>query len=780
MPDSEKNLSSQKKEDNHNTRNEQQKDNSFFNKKIPDLKSFEGYQNNQDSNKKNSQHNHKENDEPNLQPRKKQTKQPNNKINHNNPQNTKIPKKTNPLSTNPAISAGKNNVGKKALEANNNISSPNQSALAQEKEKNSTKLKEQLQKNTLRAINNVFMPLINRKTEEEKEEEEEEKKDNKPKLNKKGKSPNIYKMIGKIPKKKALIIGTAILVSFSLIIFIASFVNSMEDRFADLRAVGSAGVPGDVDKVAGNNQALKDMYNRMIAVQNEYAQNGKVFSVDLLAAVYHVLSFRNKDIRPHTMTEALIREIADYMFKEDCIETTDSNGNIIRRCTYTYSEEVFRNNLTTQFFPKYVGNGSSSKATEEVFEYLKEYKDLYGNTNPINMSSNGVCSYEIPGFVIGGSVRPVNLSVSNLHVRLMQTAMFGGVDGQPIPDEELVEFEKYILGVSWGEFSSGNSEAEKAQLIAARSYALARPTVMGTTGGRGLIQENGQWILSLCNSVADQVYCDPDQGCSRDVSSGQNSQVYSGATKKITYKPALASDAILRVYASEVNGVVLTDNNDNVIYTPYNSTLQNDFKAKGDQGWDYVSILLSHYASLGATKVKQMSCSAGTSGGGYASWKQNDPRWGSITLGNSGKSIAQIGCLATSVAMQIASSGVTTSVQDFNPGTFVEAMNKLGGFAGGLLQWGVVSSIAGGFNYQGQIVLSGKNKAEKLNTISNMLNQGYYLVAEVKGTTGEHWVAISGVNGNNITMMDPGSQATNMWSQYDWNNTSRIGYFKVS
>ena len=56
-----------------------------------------------------------------------------------------------------------------------------------------------------------------------------------------------------------------------------------------------------------------------------------------------------------------------------------------------------------------------------------------------------------------------------------------------------------------------------------------------------------------------------------------------------------------------------------------------------------------------------------------------------------------------------------------------------------------------------------------------------YAVAEVRGNTGQHWVAIERVNGNTIVMNDPGGDTgTDMWGYYNWNNTSTLAYFKVS
>ena len=150
-------------------------------------------------------------------------------------------------------------------------------------------------------------------------------------------------------------------------------------------------------------------------------------------------------------------------------------------------------------------------------------------------------------------------------------------------------------------------------------------------------------------------------------------------------------------------------------------------------------------------------------------------------MGNSGKTIKQIGCLVTSVSMQIARSGVQTNIQDFNPGTFVQFLNSHGGFvSGGNFVWGAATQAAPSFKYGGQISVSGMSREQKLNKIKELVNQkGVYVVAEVKGNTGQHWVAIDTVQGNTVKMMDPGSTATDMWGQYPWANTSTLAYYKV-
>ena len=51
----------------------------------------------------------------------------------------------------------------------------------------------------------------------------------------------------------------------------------------------------------------------------------------------------------------------------------------------------------------------------------------------------------------------------------------------------------------------------------------------------------------------------------------------------------------------------------------------------------------------------------------------------------------------------------------------------------------------------------------------------------MKGATpgNQHWVALTEINDNNITIVDPGSNATNLWSYYEWNKTSQFNYYKI-
>lgn len=95
----------------------------------------------------------------------------------------------------------------------------------------------------------------------------------------------------------------------------------------------------------------------------------------------------------------------------------------------------------------------------------------------------------------------------------------------------------------------------------------------------------------------------------------------------------------------------------------------------------------------------------------------------------------------------------------------------------GNLQYAGVTKAVPNFKYGGNVNLRGK-----LALITQYYNQGYYLTIEVKGATpgNQHWVAITGVNGNNVNIVDPESNSTDLWSSYEWSKSSQFNYFRVN
>ena len=206
--------------------------------------------------------------------------------------------------------------------------------------------------------------------------------------------------------------------------------------------------------------------------------------------------------------------------------------------------------------------------------------------------------------------------------------------------------------------------------------------------------------------------------------------------------------------------------------------MKNDYHFTPAQNKQLAELTDSKYASLWNGVIYGSSDS-----GEYVNWRQAGQSWSNIKIGNTNSTIGNIGCLVTSIAILIEKSGVPTpNIEPFNPGTFVEALNKNGGFDGsGNLQYAPISKVVPNFKYVGNVNLRGKSRSEKLALITQYVNAGYFVTEEAKGATpgNQHWVAITGVNGNNVTMVDPASNQTDLWSAYEWSKSSQFNYFKA-
>lgn len=572
------------------------------------------------------------------------------------------------------------------------------------------------------------------------------------------------------------------LIFMILILMIVLAVTDVFSNYDD--AIGISSTTGEETGGIIFNASSKeqqDFFDRIVSVKNSYQSNGKTVDALKIVAVYNVLNTNGAGLSYDDMTNSKIREIADAMF----------SGN-------SYSEDTFKTNLINNIIPKYLPNTSQKEResiADDVFEYIENYYDLVGKNNS-NCSSggSGSCDYDIKGYYISGKGNVIeNLKVSDLHVRLMQCGNgYGGTWGQPLAGEDLVPFEKYVLGVAYQEIGpSASEEGFKAQLVASRSFALARHADMA--GFHTLKEEDGKWVMQMASCTADQVYCNPDKGCSSSGGDGQGGQVHSGTTSGNFMKGPIAEDSPLRTYASEVEGEVLVNSSGNIIYASYYDTISNKFSDLGASGLNYKQILLQVYnqgsLNYGATDIQKASCGGSSGGvcattttGDWANWKQYEGSWINTPMGTSGKNIRQIGCLVTSISIQIARSGVKTNITgEFNPGSFVEYLNNHNGFvSGGNFVWAAATDAAPDFKYQDAIYVSGWSRDQKLAKLKDLTSQkGVYVVAEVKGNTGQHWVAIDSVQGDTVKMFDPGSASTDLWSEYNWANTSEFVYYKV-
>lgn len=206
--------------------------------------------------------------------------------------------------------------------------------------------------------------------------------------------------------------------------------------------------------------------------------------------------------------------------------------------------------------------------------------------------------------------------------------------------------------------------------------------------------------------------------------------------------------------------------------------MKNDYHFSSAQNKQLVELTDNKYASLWNGVIYGAADS-----GEYVNCRQAGQSWSNIKIGNTNSTLGQIGCLVTSISILIEKSGCNTTISPFNPGTFLEALNKNNAFDGsGNLQYAGVTRAVPNFSYVGNVNLRGKSRTEKLALITQYFNQGYYLAIEVKGATpgNQHWVAITGISGNNVIIVDPASDGTDLWSSYEWGKTSQFNYFKAN
>lgn len=206
--------------------------------------------------------------------------------------------------------------------------------------------------------------------------------------------------------------------------------------------------------------------------------------------------------------------------------------------------------------------------------------------------------------------------------------------------------------------------------------------------------------------------------------------------------------------------------------------MKNDYHFNAAQIKQYNELSSNEYASLWSGVIYGLNDT-----GEYVNWRQGGASWSNIKIGNTNSTIGNIGCLVTSIAILIEKSGANTTIIPFNPGTFVESLNRNGGFdSSGNLQYAAVNKAVPSFQYVGNVNLRGKSRAEKLLLINQYASQGYYLTIEVKGATpgNQHWVAIMSIDGNNVNIVDPASDKTDLWSAYEWSKSSQFNYFKAN
>lgn len=409
---------------------------------------------------------------------------------------------------------------------------------------------------------------------------------------------------------------------------------------------------------------------------------------------------------------------------------------------------------------------------------------LKKNAFDVNMGSGATastCDYNINGINAQTKVELINCSAKKDDYQVLDT----------------MTLEKYVAGVAIAEMGQNYAdEAMKAQLVAVRSYTLTR-----NIPEYGVGYDSSANVIRMRACENDQVYWDYSKDIYRGTGPNSNVATYSPEYQpregEIPWKKALSEDekSKYETIVSSVLGKYVIDSSGKVVQTGYINTTTDKFVelAKTNEGTEngkYPAILMAVYNNVSSVSTANCEMLYFGTAGEYSNWKQKTSLgapWGNVSLG-CGATINSVGCLITSIAMQIAYSGVPTgSIVDFNPGTFAQAMQaaKYIDCGGNLNSYAGISKLIPDFQFVGRIYLSGDD--EKRNqTIKEYAAQGYYIVIEVrKAYGGQHWVALDVKNSavadwKKIYIWDPASATRNTIDSKHQYKAGQFVYFKTS
>ena len=196
---------------------------------------------------------------------------------------------------------------------------------------------------------------------------------------------------------------------------------------------------------------------------------------------------------------------------------------------------------------------------------------------------------------------------------------------------------------------------------------------------------------------------------------------------------------------------------------------------------DQIIELSNYYKKLYGKYEEGETCISNTAGetGDYAQWKQYDSKWRDIKIGSDySDTVGNLGCLVTSLAIQISRSGtglgaLPSGKTEFNPESFVLGLKNNNGFdSGGSLIFAAVSKVAPKWKI-GDLKKTNISDSKKLaEAISSELSSSQngkqkFLILKIhhqKST--QHWVAVDHVSGDNVLIYDPGAPGTTLDENY--------------
>lgn len=139
--------------------------------------------------------------------------------------------------------------------------------------------------------------------------------------------------------------------------------------------------------------------------------------------------------------------------------------------------------------------------------------------------------------------------------------------------------------------------------------------------------------------------------------------------------------------------------------------------------------------------------------GDIVNWRQCDPEWANISIGDS--TVCRIGCTTTAISYIIAKSGTKLAVPEINPGVYA---SERSGYEGALINWNF-SKIAPKMKSYAGSDMTKSNYVEKISSIINTPIDGKqaFVLVEATDGGGTHWVAVDHIENGIVYVLDPSS-----------------------
>lgn len=475
--------------------------------------------------------------------------------------------------------------------------------------------------------------------------------------------------------------------------------------------------------------------------------------------------------------------------------------------------ELFRERKYRNKFKKLLKESRSGE--EALTTYLKDtwfskdagYKELFDGVDNTEELADAIIDDllnqkdDFEGYFFDNTVCSVNMSSigtveidemlkSNILVDVkVESCYTSDVDSCESMYSTPISMEKYIMGVTYEEIgvsSTSDIEKVKAQMVAAKSYAIGRSSSMGWDVKQ---TDDGSYVIQIRANTNDQDYCDIDTGCQDKINGAKRGPI-DDATR------ALMSEAW---EATKNDYIYDTDKKSTVGAFCQSRTGVCDFCSKGTclaheelsdyRNTAYDKILGDQYSSYAFISVQGDYADASIASGETCSisglgipddqfkfYYQTDyphvafcgatDHTDSCESGSN--SICSSGCGVTSLAMLIANLSDDTS---FDPIAANEEAQNNGGCAVGSGTYdSLFTNIANshdGFRYEKLA-----NTKEGANNAVAAIRDGALIVANVQAnspfTNGGHWIVLRGTTEDGmVKVADPYSEERSTTGTYN-------------